>query len=182
MSYSIHPYLLNLSELENSFRSGSQAWADALVGKFEHELKQNDEWFKSEIVGGSPSLAKALRELIMGSPSSTRHVFQYGYALELLCRHFGRKLENAGFVEYHSGWLEKVGGVSAVLGAGPPVAIPRSNDFPMIGHATPRDAIKILATEPTEGNDPEVEEAREVFRWWLEQAVKESKGLVLFEY
>lgn len=176
MSYTLRPYLVDLARLWAIAGSGNAALLAELRQKYADRLR-----FKS---GVEPSpVADALGRIIDGRiEDDTRFAPRYAAALELLCDHFGEQLDNEMYQDTHGGYTEEVAAVEELLNTGPPLPIPYTGDFPVVGHfgvAEAREAVTGL-DRLDEHTEPVVERGREQFRDWLEAAVREGKDLVAF--
>jgi hypothetical protein len=145
LSYTLVVYLLDLDELRRAVGSRDEALLSAVIADdpeaFEPEEPDPDD--REEIPPG-----EALRHLVMGEKHDPGSAHQYGYALEHLCRHLGRRLEG--------GWWESIRwtvlqatGMEEIL-AGPPVPLPPNDSFPVIGFLTP-EQVRPLAEKLREG-------------------------------
>src|SRR3954451_23532221 len=87
MSFGIMPFAVTLGEVEGAFRSNDTA----LAGTVKCE---NPHWFgRTAYDDDELSPAQALDNILAGSPL---HGFgnKYGFALEMICSHFGTVLPN----------------------------------------------------------------------------------------
>lgn len=79
-------------------------------------------------------------------------------------------------------YLEEVGGIQELLSAGPPLPIPQTGDFPVVGHYPPqaaRDALERLEALPPHPESV-VNQGREQLGDWLHAAAREVQGTVIF--
>ncbi len=143
MSLSLTTYLVDLTRLRATIGSRDDKLRRQICGRFKDELARADDYFSGEIAAGAPTRRDAVKAVFEGGPFDKRYGFQYGYAYELICRHFGKYLDNNCFSPYRGSWLEDVDagmkqlGISAVkvstfMYGGPPDPLPRPDDFP--GH------------------------------------------------
>jgi hypothetical protein len=141
MSLSLTLYHVDLAQARGAIGSRDDKLRRQLGGRFKADMARADEWFDSAIEGGAPKRYDALRAVIDGGPFDERFGFQYGYAYEMICRHFGRYLNNNSFSPFRGDWLEDVDkglaqlGISAVkvtsfMVGGLPDPLPRPDDFP----------------------------------------------------
>jgi hypothetical protein len=99
----------------------------AVSARYEGDLAFLDEQFSFEIEDGAPAGADALRAVIDGGPfvEDWDRTFPYGYAFQIICRHFGSYLFNNHFSPYRGEWLETVDEGLTALG----VTAVRLTDF-----------------------------------------------------
>jgi len=138
MSYTLLPYLVDLDALRGALGSRDEALFAAIVGGDPDEFADDGE-------DGELSLARALRHLIQGKPLLATAAYQYGYALEHLCRYYGEMLPSDCWESIRWQVLEQTGFAEVLDRTGPPVPLPPSTDFPRIAHLTPEAAAGILA-------------------------------------
>jgi len=183
MGYPYSAYAVDLAKLRAA--PGSKALARAIGKKLEGELERNTEWFAADITNGAPTLESALSEIIAGTtPKKSKHGFQYGYAVELLTRHFGVRIDEdeLGYGAHKAidPFLKKAkqatfdeltkSGVS-------PIPIPAIADFPLIGTLDDKAIAALLAalTAAEPFKDKKVDA-------WCGKARKKKRGIVWFAY
>lgn len=166
----------------------------ALREQYADDLARADEWFDDEIVKkGAPIRARALWELLHATPSQKAHGFQYGYALELLCRHFGERVDKISltwFDDVLDPLLKKAKRPPSarLLGKGVrPMKVPAPRDFPEIGTVTPAGCVAgiaaLAAVAPfVDRDDENVVMVVDEVRGWFERAKAKRRGLVWFVY
>ncbi len=181
MSYSTAIYAVDLQLLESSFGSKDVDMLRHIKRQYGHLFQEADEWFDDKISQGVPTLEEAIAELIEGTLTAPAlAAFQHGYALEMLCRHFGARLNSDAL-----GMIEGMGVAERLALSGPPIAIPRSEDFPVIGYMTYQQTVAEL--QRMEGKtfsytDKYVETAHMQLKSCLEEAERRRVGLVAFCY
>lgn len=163
-----------------------------------------------EEVPQAKTTATALVHMVMGgSPDKTRG-FRYGFALQLLCEHFGEIPDHNAWspigieaFEFIDSQLMKAGVSVQTLDLtfpkfetrdlilrGPPVRIPESDDWPSIGYLNRVEAQEALALlqQPSvneviavAGDDSDwLNSAIGELRSWLETCVAKQRDLVCF--
>jgi hypothetical protein len=155
------------------------------------DVAANRSWFEDEIGEGAPDLAAALTEIAAGKCSNKASGFQYAYAVELLCKQFGKRIDDLSLAmsmdETIDPFLEVAkikGGTLKLLGVGVlPIKIPRPDDFPLYGTLDPDGVTKLAAAmkalQPlTKGTDAEAVVTE--LASWAKQA--KTTGLVWFTY
>jgi hypothetical protein len=133
MGYSTLVYGVDIDRLRSTFGSHDETWLREVEQEFADDLRQNDGRFSDEIRRGAPTLGEALAQILRGE--ITGHAgtgFQYGYAVELLCKHLGHPLDNDDLIEF----VDDLEIPTGVLSSGPPLPIPPPLDFPAIGFLT----------------------------------------------
>ena len=191
MGYGYSAYAVDLKKLKPSKNADL---FEELLEEYEEDFADNFESFSEEIIeGGAPILQRALWELLRGKPSHKEHGFQYGYALEVLCKHFGERVgkeELTWFDDRLDPLLKKARCPNAaqLLGKGIlPMTMPAPNDFPEIGTVTPAGCIAGLGALVTvralvkPGDGVTMMVVDEV-RGWFEAAKRKKSGLVTFIY
>lgn len=143
MSLSLTIYLVDLTRARAAIGSRDDKLRRQICGRFRGELERADEWFSSEIEGGAPKRYDAIKAVFYGGPFERPYAFQYGYAYEMIVRHFGKYLDNNDFSPFRGDWLEMVDGGMEALGLSPrvttfmygrvPEPLPRPDDFPGYG-------------------------------------------------
>jgi len=91
MSYPLTPYLVDIEAVRAALGSGDEALLATIVDQDPDQLA-DDGGADDELPVGL-----ALRHLILGDPPVVESAYQYGYALEHLCRHFGEALDSDGW-------------------------------------------------------------------------------------
>lgn len=74
MGYYVYPFVVDVDAVRAVVGSGDEELVAKILKKQKAEIADNAESFADEIEAGAP------------------RVEQYGYALELLCRHLGKEL------------------------------------------------------------------------------------------
>ncbi|MCB9565680.1 MAG: hypothetical protein H6710_00360 [Myxococcales bacterium] len=200
MSLSLTLYLVDLERARGAIGSGDDKLLRQIGGRFKADLARADEWFSSEIERGAPTRHDALRAVIEGGPFDARYGFQYGYAYEMICRHFGRYLNNNAFSPFRGDWLEEVDRGLGTLGidalrvttfmyGGPPAPLPRPSDFPGYGEWSAERCAEGLAQ--WQATTPEARAAVEPMvldaiaacvEWTREAQAKPGSGVAGFGY
>ena len=190
MGYAFSVFSVDLKKLAKVWGKNDKKLGKAIREKYAREITEADEWFVDEIVEqGAPTRARALYELLAGKPEKKQHGFQYGYALELLCQHFGERVDQEelrNFDDVLDPLLKKAKcpKTGQLLGRHVlPLPIPRPADFPEIGSVTPAGCIAGIGALGTIAPHAPDDNARMVIaevRGWFERAKK--RGLVWFVY
>lgn len=154
----------------------------------------------------APTLRQALGEIIEGTVPAVENGWQYWYAYQLLCGHFGTPLPNDQFDGIRGSALavlEELDGLHdlALISRRPmPFALPPPADFPAVTYLT-RDEIAatlarllpVILSAPyedqwedwdTQTRDAWIQEGVKrmqiQYRGWLEDAMRERRDLVAF--
>ena len=175
MSYTLVPYMIDLDRLRAAVGSKDAALVEAVRSKGPEQF-DSDEY--------DLTLGQALTQLVMGEKLGRDDTHQYGYALEKLAAHLGRRLP----LDLWSGvrWAAmEDSGVAPIMDSGPPVNLPKIDDFPTIGYL-PReqiaDMVGKMGDEGLTNEDEELEELLKEFEAWLREAAKAKQDLLLFYY
>jgi hypothetical protein len=178
MSYALVPYLIDLKKLTAAAGSKDKRLVDAVV-------KAHLKAFEESGSGGEKSLRDALTELVMGDELDSDYGHVYGYALEKVCRHLGKRLDVQYWDATRTDALEDTGVERLLEESGSPVPLPRIFDFPSIGHI-PADKIKATLKDMRERlddcGDADLRDLLKEFVSWLEDALSQKKALMLFYY
>ena len=149
MGYGIVPYVVRLGRLRAAVRSHDERVVSGVRRLARVGLEELEADFADEIARGAPHPAIALRDLVVGRPVATRaSAFMYVYALEVLCAHFGERLDSGPFERVGPALLRALsrvlarGGVDAfslddLIDGRPPIALPRWKGFPRVGTIEP---------------------------------------------
>jgi hypothetical protein len=119
----------------------------------------------------------------MGDPLDADFAPQYGYALQLLCGHLGELIPPDFWGGVPWGLPEEVGLGHLLNRTGPPVPVPRSRDFPIIGHWTAAEiAAKVaeLGDSHLTSDEEELQELVDEYEGWLRTAAAKGKAIVFF--
>jgi len=194
MSYPYSAIAIDLKKVTAAFGSKDAKLEAALKKKLKSDIAENAESFEEEIAKGAPTLDRAISEIIAGTvPKKSKHGFQYGYALEKLVLHFGKRIDEdelgLGADEEIEKALKKVKlptFAKLTKNLVYPIPIPPPADFPDISTMTPTDvaifASALDSIKPLVEDDDDAEEVREAFRSWCTKAQKKKLGLMLFAY
>lgn len=144
------------------------------------------------------SLEQALTDLLANGPLNPAFGHRYGYAVELLCLHFGEVLDNSAWSSMRTEWAEQVQEAMTQLGIdseivsvtqlmyrGSPIAVPEPGDFPSIGFLRREEIGKAAAaidSASLSSVDEEVQESIMQVREWLERCEELNCDLVCFYY
>lgn len=147
MSYSISAYAVDLKQLEGLLGSKDRRLVEEIRVREAEEIAQQSAWFAKEIQGGAPTLAEALTWLIDGVELPAEHAFQYWYAVELLAKHLGERIDVSGLESIGYSYLAEVDEIlgsmlgvpsrlhlTTLLERAPPLKLPALEDFPAVGY------------------------------------------------
>jgi len=194
MGYPYSAHAVELSKLRRAAGSKDAKLEAALAKKYRAHYDENAEWFADAISKGAPTLARAVSDIIAGTvPKRSKHGFQYGYAVEVLVKHFGARIDEdelgLGCEAAIDTYLKKAKQPSTdkLTKHGVfPVAIPAPRDFPGIGAMTANDMKSLLAafdkTEPLWAKDAGAKEVAAAFRSWCTKALAKKRDLVWLYY
>ncbi len=206
MSFSPSGYVVDIAKVKRTYGSKKPALVDAVVEKHAELVEENAKWFATAIADeGAPRLGEALREIVDGKCTKKKHGFQYIYALELVCHHFGTPLFGADFIN-----CEFLEALRPVLPKGSPVRkllsprnasdrtpalvpIPRQKDaVPGMGVFDRDECKTILATlkaneleeDRTYGEftGADLQDGFDELKNWFQRAVTARRGLMMFWY
>ncbi|HEU5118282.1 MAG TPA: hypothetical protein VFT74_16810, partial [Isosphaeraceae bacterium] len=163
MGYSTVAYAVDIDRLRSVFGSEDAQLLQKIEAKHAKDLRRGDKTFADQIRDGAPTQGEALRQIIAGKIEGPDWAgFQYGYVLEILCKHLGTLLDNDDLIAFISD-LEIP---TALIESGPPLPIPRPRDFPDIGYLTAdqvREEYAHLKDQDLSHEDEDIEEARNEF-------------------
>ena len=194
MSYPYSAIAIDLKKLTAAVGSKDKKLEAALKKKFGSDYEENAEWFANEIAKGAPTLERAVSEIIAGTmPKKSKHGFQYGYALEKLALHFGKRIDEdelgLGADEAIEKALKKAKlptFAKLTKNLVYPIPIPPPSDFPDISTMAPTDvaifASALDSLTPIIADDDDALEVRDAFRSWCTKAQKKKSALMLFAY
>jgi len=194
VSYPYSAIAIDLKKLTAAVGSKDKKLEAALKKKFGSDYEENAEWFADEIAKGAPTLERAVSEMIAGTmPKKSKHGFQYGYALEKLALHFGKRIDEdelgLGADEAIEKALKKAKQPpfeKLVKNLVYPIPIPPPADFPDISTMTEKDvaafAKALDAIKPLIKDDDDAQEVADAFRSWCTKAQKKKSALMLFAY
>lgn len=197
MSLSLALYLVELDKARGAIGGRDDKLRRQICGRFKNEIGQADEWFATEILGGAPNRRDALRAVIEGGPFDKRYGFQYGYAYEMICRHFGKFLNNNYVSSFRGDWLERVDAGMKQLGmtvkvttfmvGSIPDPMPRPDDFPGYGEWTRTECHALVSAWGASAArrsevDPEVLAAVSTCVEWAMGTGKPGTAVVGFGY
>jgi hypothetical protein len=147
----------------------------------EEEQEAADSGFSDSLCPLSlrAALERILADEIEAMPNGNH---QYVYAMELLCRHLGKALDDCGHVKY----LEDLGWEVAMDDFRTPLDLPQTFGFPDTCYLTAEEVRKeyerFRDVDPDDDEHPDIAESREEYVGWLKQCVDEGLGLVTFCY
>ncbi|MFI5906006.1 hypothetical protein [Dactylosporangium sp. NPDC051541] len=189
MSYSIMPYKIRLSALNDVLATHDEALATWAQTRCQTELAELDDYFEP-----SRPAAEYLADLMLGRPYVQSDAHLYGYSLKALCNLWGAPMANEGWWGMRYAWFEDVTQAAAQSGAaydftdlitgGPGVNIPAGDDFPSMGHIV-HDHLqshlnRLNATDPSRLTDAQAATAVNQVRSWLQECQRDDMDLVCF--
>lgn len=162
--------------------------------KFDHRFERDEVNDEDEL-----SLENALFDLLVGGELNPDFGHKYAYALELLCDHFGERLDNSAWSAMRSDWAEHVHEAMKQFGIdeealslndhllfrGSPIPIPAPADFPSIGFLRKNEignATDAMDAAALSSLDEETKEPIMQIRAWLERCGELKCDLVCFYY
>ncbi|MBL8851267.1 MAG: hypothetical protein JNG89_16415 [Planctomycetaceae bacterium] len=138
--------------------------------------------------------AQALAELVNGEVSSEHLGHLYGYALQAICAAIGKRLPDLDVVSSLD-WINEFDqalaqqqiplSLMSLMYCGPPVAIPRPDDFPFIGGWTPEEvaaAVAPLDAMNTDRLNNDHAEALRTIKSWVKQTVEIRDAAIIGFY
>jgi len=170
VSYTLTPYLLDLARLR------------ALVGSKDlstiRAIRKNDpkRFDEEDDDSDGVSLGQAVTNLIMGAPPGKAGAHQYGYALEAIADHVGKRLEIDVWGGARGSALEALS-LRQVFKRGAPVKLPKYGDFPAFAYLTRAEIVELLPRVPTlrtSLRDRSLVELLDEFDGWLKTAASEK--------
>lgn len=176
MSYTLVPYMIDLAKLRATIGSKD-------AGLIKSIAKKDPKIFAAD--NYEPvTVGQACEHLVMGGKLVKKAGHQYGYALAKLAEHVGKRLS----IDMWSGvgWAAmEDSGVARIMESGPPVKLPKINDFPVIGFLDSgrvTDMVEKMGDEGLTNENDELEELLKEFEAWLRKTAKAKKDLLLFYY
>ena len=206
MSYGITPIAVSLDKVEAAIGnrrpgglfgllpSPSTKLLTAIKRKFTYRFDDDEVDEEDE-----PTLEQALVDLVLGNDLNESYCHKYGYALELVCDHFGEMLVNSEWTAMRIEWAETVAeamgeaGIDAsaisvtnhLMFRGSPVSIPPQDDFPSIGFLR-RDEIapaaQAIDAADLSSMDDDVRTSVEQIRLWCSRCTELDCDLICFYY
>ncbi len=189
MGYAYSVYGVDLKKLRPQ---GKKLFAE-LREKYADDIKEADRWHDRDITErGAPTRSRALWQLMMKLPLQKDVGFQYGYCVEMLCMHFGERVDDVSltwFSDVLDPLLKRARQpkTDTLLGKGiSTIKIPKPADFPEFGTVTPAGCVAGLRAmslvKPLTGGDENLDMVvGEVARWFTLAKAK-KRGLVWFVY
>jgi len=202
-------YAVSLKEVENALGKSNAKLGllgrlfgpstDSLVRKIKqksaYRFEQDEEDDEDE--AQTLTLEQALVDLLDGNELHSSYGDKYGYALELLCDHFGECLDSSAWDSMRIDWANEVqeqmeqAGIDEnavsltdhLMFRGPPIQIPR--DSPSIGFLRSSEidrAADAIDAADLSNVDEEVEESVMQIRAWLRRCGELNCDLVCFYY
>jgi hypothetical protein len=130
---------------------------------------------------GSLTRRQATHDLISGEFSRTDCAYEYGYALERLCRSLGTRIKDVDFADLRDLKID-----SPLCTWRTPVALPPIDDFPYIGYLTAdevrEEVARMESMDLSCPESPGVEKDRKLLFRCLNGASKKGLGVVAFYY
>lgn len=154
-------------------------------------LSQLDDQLVDEDDEHDISHEQALREIFSGSITAHNYGARYGWAFETICDCLGTFLPNQSYSPCDFEWLEQIDAYLETteislrfegLVNNCPIEIPRSDDWPMIGHWT---HAQILSASPQvlecakTATAPEISDALFQVHEWLELGSKHPHSMII---
>ena len=213
MSYGIMAYAVSLEKVESAlgksnakrgllgrlFGPSTDSLVEKIKQKSAYRFEQDEEDLDEEDEGQPLTLQQALVDLLDGNDLRSSYGDKYGYALELLCEHFGESLDNSAWSAMRIEWAEQVQEEMTQVGIeenaisltnhlmfrGSPIQIPGPTDSPAIGFLRNDEierAANAIDAADLSNMDEDVEESVLQIRAWLRQCKELNSDLVCFYY
>jgi hypothetical protein len=183
VSSSLHGYCINVSELRSIVDNPPATLVDELRERFPDEFEPGDPQ-------SGPSAGEALIAFLDGKPILPDIHGRIPQGLELICELRGARIESSFFEEAR--YMSIDGALNAGMGGGvcerllePRLPVPLPTDEagpPWISYLT-REEIEAGLRSPDKdgsGLDPEILDARDDLRVWLEIAKEHGMDLIVF--
>jgi hypothetical protein len=189
VGYAYSVYGVDLKKLRPQ---GKKLFA-ALREKYADDVSEADDWFDTHIIErGAPTRLRALWQLMMKLPLQKDAGFQYAYCVEMLCQHFGERIDDVSltwFSDVLDPLLKRARQPKSdtLLGKGiSPIKIPKPADFPEFGTVTPAGCIAgtraMGLVKPLTGGDQNLDMVVDEVTRWFALAKAKKRGLVWFVY
>jgi hypothetical protein len=209
MSYGIMAFAVSLDRVESVLASAKRGLLGRLFGtptdslmktlkqKFAYRFEEDEDDFDEEDEEETLTLEQALVDLLHGNKLNSSFGHKYGYALELLCDHFGESLDNSAWDAMGVDWAVQVeeemqqAGIDEntispmghLMFRGPPIQIPKPEDSPAIGFLRSseidRAASAIDGADPSNMDEEAAESVMQI-RAWLRRCEQLNCDLVCF--
>ena len=211
MSYGIIAYAVSLAKVEGAlgksnakrgllgriFGPSTGSLVEKIKQKSAYRFEQDEDDLDEEDEAQALTLEQALVDLLDGNELHSSYGDKYGYALELLCDHFGECLDSSAWDSMRIDWANEVqeqmeqAGIDEnavsltdhLMFRGPPIQIP--NDSPSIGFLRSSEigrAANAINAADLSIVDEEVEESVMQIRAWLRRCGELNCDLVCFYY
>jgi hypothetical protein len=180
MSYSLIPYVVDITQLKSIVGSKDESVVKAVVGVASAECDEDDD--EDQI---DADLEEAIFQLVTGQETDEVDAYQLGYALQEICEYAGTRPPVSEWSGVRWSAIEACGLKELLTKTGPPIDLPASSDFPRIGHIR-REAVADhrLKARARFQEIPQTD-LRELFQEyisWLETAAAEGLDIVFFYY
>ena len=191
MSATVDAYLIDASSLGRVFGGNNHHLVEEIVTGFSESIQSNFINYRHEIDDGALTVIQALTDIVQGDITMPQFAWQYGNAIQLLCKSIGTKLPNDEFQMMQPGFFDAV--EAQEIRVIPdmlfrhfnlPIPIPPIEDFPLITMITQDEAEYVLeTTAEIEFHEPYAREKRELmeeFRGWLAESKVARQDIVTF--
>jgi hypothetical protein len=177
MSYVLTPFLIDLEQLRKAVGSRDESLLAAVVDA--SRSPDPDVDLRCE---GQVPLSPELRQLVMGDPLDDESGSEYGYALQLLCRHLGQEILPDVWEGVRWAAVVDAGLEEPFETRGAPVRLP-DRDFPAIAYLTAEEIaqrISQLEHGHLTSEDRDLQELLDEYEGWLREAASKGKAIVFF--
>jgi len=143
MSYTVNAFVIDIAALRERIARHDLS----LLSGLDEDAEAIDE----DLGDDGPTTLEHARRIVLGQTEDEGSNAKYGYALQLICEAVGQWQPNDQWSSMRSTWfgtvdeaLKNAGCPLALTTAlfynGPPVEVPRPDDFPGMGHVEPEQA------------------------------------------
>lgn len=189
MSYTVHPYLVDLQKLRKVYGSKDTNLATAIEAQCAEYIARHDRRHAS-----APPLVDALRQVINGEARQEEFAWQYGYALELLCIYLGVRLPNDHFEGLRGAAINMIGEIDGLRelnhGSKLPIPVAAPSDFPAITFISDQDAVDKLtryrpraaSAEESDADQQWLKDVQDQYQTWLQESARSQRAIIAFLY
>ncbi len=200
MSSTMTGYAVDFGRLKSIYGGTEKPLLEKILVQRRSELRDlNDDVFADDIEAGRLTMQQALKEIFDGKISDPKSGAQYLYALEQICQTIGNWMVPSVLSGIAGGWITKTFGpvlakkwklkgvltLEELMEKGPPLPLPKADDFPAVGSFSPEEvdaALDKLWRVDRTDVDPEVLEGVVEIEGWLKTAQKAGVGLITYYY